>query len=103
MNMEKEKTDLKKIIYGYFQKTVSLEDLNAYAWEKIQDYSKCKASLPEYDEKLEGEYWYAIWQIQHLADSEHLDDGLLQQKLLDILAIFDKKKSLPRKFYGKRP
>lgn len=68
--MQKEKIQLKQVIKKYFQNKSTVHDLYAFAWEKIDYFSK-KINLPSYDENIEGEFWYAIWQIQHLADSQH--------------------------------
>ncbi len=103
MNMKTEKEKLKDLIQSYLEKKSTCEDLNRYAWEKIDYFSSNENKIPPYDEENEGEYWYAIWQIQHLADSEHEKDGILQAELSNIMEYFEKKKPLPRNFYGKRP
>lgn len=103
MNIKTEKEKLKNLIKSYLKKNISCEDLNSFVWGKIAYFSSKESELSPYDEESEGEYWYAIWQIQHLADSEHEKDGLLKVELLNIMEYFEKKKTLPKKFYGKRP
>lgn len=101
--MKTEKEKLSNLIKSYLEKKSTCEDLNRYAWEKIDYFSSNVNELSPYDEEKEGEYWYAIWQIQHLADSEHEKEGILQAELLNIMEYLEKKKTLPKKFYGKRP
>ncbi len=103
MKIEKEKLELKKLIKNYIQNKASLDDLNQFAWNKIDYFATNKDVLPPYEENDEGEFWYAIWQIQHLVGEDHQKDEILKNELNNILDFFNKKKPLPKSNYGKRP
>jgi len=100
--MKKEKEELKKIIKQYFQGSQTYKDLYAFAWKKIESCEK-KESLFNGNPKDAGEYWYAIWQIQHLADLDHKKEGILDKELAYIIDMLEERKSLPKDRYGTPP
>lgn len=103
MNVKKETKSLKSIITLYLLGEASLSDLNLFAWSKIDYYTTHKEPLSFSEEKEEGPFWYAIWQIQHLGDEDHESDGTLKKELLSILEFIDNEKLLSKIHYGKRP
>ncbi len=58
------------------------------------------AGNPTLDEKS---FWYAIWEVQHLADPEHIECNSIQEDLKEALAILNNVKPMPTEYIGKRP
>lgn len=95
--------ELEKRVRAFLGQELSLESLESFAWEKIDEFTKSKDSLAPYDEEIESVYWYAIWRIQHLADGEEEHAKILKKEMAYILDCLQKKKSLPKELKGKRP
>lgn len=100
--MNKKNEELKLVIENYVNDVFGYQELYNYAWDKIADFEKTTQNLINSSEDA-GIYWYAIWQIQHLADLEHKNAGLLDKELFYILDILNGKKRLPKDRYGKPP
>jgi hypothetical protein len=103
MNLTAKKNELMTLISKYLKNQADLESLLQFSWEIIDYFSKGKKSeLPCY-QNFEKEFWYAIWQIQHLADEEHEKVGITDKILLEALEFLEKKKKIPDAFTGTRP
>jgi len=80
-----------------------LNNLQRFSWEIIEYFSKKEITeLPPFQD-FEKEFWYAIWQIQHLADEEHEKEGLTRKIFIDALDYLQKKKRIPEVYIGMRP
>ncbi len=99
----KKKIELINLIKAYLNKDLNIDVLNNFAWEMIDYFSTTqKEELPPLEE-FEKEFWYAIWQIQHLSDHEHEIDGITKKELKNALDfLLHKKKILPC-YSGRRP
>jgi hypothetical protein len=103
MNLVEKKNELIKLISDYLEGSTSLENLQKFSWEMIEYFSKSKKTeLPPY-QHFEKEFWYAIWQIQHLADEEHEREDIIRKIFLDALDYLKKNKKMPKDFIGMRP
>jgi hypothetical protein len=99
----KKKNELIELISEYLENRASLENLQLFSWEMIEYFSKSKKTeLPPYQD-FEQEFWYTIWQIQHLADKEHEKEGITRTVLLEALDFLKKKKEMTKSFIGLRP
>ena len=68
MDLIKEKERLITKLEQYLKEECSHEEISNHAWAIIEYFSKKDSSeLPERTD-FEPEFWYTIWQIQHLAD-----------------------------------
>ena len=103
MNLSEKKDELIQLISGYLGNEVSLEQLQKFSWEIVGYFSKRKKNeLPPHQD-FEKEFWYTLWQVQHLADEQHEKEGITKKVLMDALDYLQKKKRLPQDFIGKRP
>ena len=82
----------------YFEESDSNTD---FAWDMI-DYFNTAEELPQ-EQSFEKTFWYAIWNIQHLCDPEHIQDGVATKELRECLFYLNGTKELPEKFRGRRP
>ncbi len=51
----------------------------------------------------EKSFWYARWEVQHLANPEHIECDSIREDLKEALAILNKSKPMPPEYIGKRP
>ncbi len=103
MNLVEKKNELIDLLSKYLKNQATLENLQEFSWEIIEYFSKGKKNeLPGF-QNFEKEFWYTIWQIQHLADEEHEKDGITKKVLLESLDYLEKKKKIPDSFVGIRP
>lgn len=103
MDLIKKKHELIILISKYLENEASLEDLQKFSWEMIDYFGKNKKSeLPPY-QSFEKEFWYTIWQIQHLADEEHEKEGITKRVLQEALEFLKENKKFPNIFTGTRP
>ena len=102
MDLVKKKSELINLIMKCLERKDSFIKLQMFSWEMIDYFTKNKDKLPPYQD-FEKEFWYAIWQMQHLADEEHDKDGLARKMLLDALDYLNDKKKMPESFTGMRP
>jgi len=103
MNYLQKKSELIKLLTEYSRGEISSEGLQHFSWDMIDYFSKHKKNgLPPISD-FEKEFWYAIWEIQHLSDEGHEKDGVTQKTLLDALAYLNGTKKIPSNFIGTRP
>ena len=68
----------------------------------IISVKKDKSELPStYD--FEKEFWYAIWEINHLADKEHEKDDTTDRELKKSLDYLTHPKKMPSNLGGTQP
>lgn len=96
------KKELITLLEGYKDKKSSLNDLQKFAEEILDFFSDRKNKLPS-KKKFEKEFWYAIWQIQHVADAEHEKEGITFQELSNALDFLVGNKKIPSSYIGDRP
>lgn len=103
MKIPQLRDNLINLISLYLKGESSLDELNTFAWKVINYFSdKAKNDLPPIED-FEREFWYAIWQIQHLADSSHENEGLTKKEFERVLEFLKNEKKLPEQYYGSRP
>ena|SRR3990167_4779801 len=103
MNLFNERIFLINQIENYLNNKCSLESVRAFAWDIIAYFSNTnKEQLPEHQD-FEKEFWYTIWEIQHLGDQDHENDGLTKKILSEALQYLNKQKKIPESFIGLRP
>ena len=103
MNISNTKTMLISNIEKYLKDEISLENIREFAWNIIEYFSKTKKTeLPEYQD-FEKEFWYAIWEIQHLGDENHEESGITKKTLSEALDYLNKNREIPDEYIGRRP
>ncbi len=103
MKLSDKKTELINLILMCLDNKCTLESLQEFAWEIIDYFNTTKkTALPPYQD-FEKEFWYTIWQIQHLADQEHEKEGITIKILIGALEYLQKKKKIPDSFVSRRP
>ncbi len=103
MNIIEEKQKLSRLLKQYLNNEIDHCVINNYVWDIIEYFTDTPAKeLPKVtlDEKS---FWYAIWEVQHLADSEHIECNSIQEDLKEALAILNNVKPMPTEYIGKRP
>lgn len=94
---------LEGLLMAYVEKEIDWVDLSSFSWEMIDLFSTNKNGLPKYDASCEKVFWYAIWELQHLADSEHHGDGSLERAVCNILIYLKNPQKMPSSCFGNRP
>ncbi len=103
MRLSEKRNELINLILSYLDGGTSLDEMNNFSWEVIAYFTDTlQIELPPIED-FENEFWYAIWQIQHLADESHENEGITKKELKYILEFLIEKKKLPNGFYGLRP
>jgi hypothetical protein len=74
--------------------------LSNFAWTVIEIFSSELSELPE-ETDFEREFWYAIWQIQHLGGEA--SDAMLREQMVACLDYLEGTRSLPTEYNGRRP
>ena len=103
MNIIEEKQKLSRLLKQYLNNEIDHCVINNYVWDIIEYFTDTPAKeLPKVtlDEKS---FWYAIWEVQHLADPEHIECNSIQEDLKETLAILNNAKPIPTEYIGKRP
>jgi hypothetical protein len=103
MNFNKKKSQLINLIELFLKGKISTTDLQNYAWNTIDDFSPEKWKKSVVANQDENIFWFTIWQIQHLADEDHLKDGTLRRELKLTLNYLLNKIPIPKKIIGKPP
>jgi hypothetical protein len=97
------KNELIKLIKKYFFKEATLKELQIFATEIIDYFTDTQNDqLPPYQD-FEDEFWHAIWQLQHVADSEHEKEGVTANELSKALDYLLGTVCIPKEYIGKRP
>ncbi|MGI8543976.1 MAG: hypothetical protein ACR2MD_10960 [Aridibacter sp.] len=94
MNLSIKHSKLIHLLSQYLDNQIGYEPLNDFAWEIIDYFTENKVSNSSLNQDSENAFWYAIWQIQHLADKEHSDEGLTKREFSDILSYLNGDKIL---------
>lgn len=102
MNLLEKRKELINLLERYKDKRSSLMDLQKFAEEILDFFSDRKNKLPS-KQKFEKEFWYAIWQIQHLADKNHEKEGVTLRELSNALDFLVGNKTIPSSYIGDRP
>jgi len=97
------KLKLIELLTQYARGEISFEPLQHFSWAMIDYFNKHnEEDLPPISD-FEKEFWYAIWEIQYLADEDHEKEGVTQKTLLEALAYLNGTKKIPLNFIGTRP
>lgn len=103
MDINKKKKELIQIISLFLSHKKSLQDLQGFAWDVIDWFVEHRNdTLPTVQEN-EGVFWYVIWQMQHLANKEHENDGTLLRELRNSLDYLLNRLPCPKEKFGTRP
>ncbi|MCH1430193.1 MAG: hypothetical protein L7U87_05455 [Chlamydiales bacterium] len=103
MDLFLEKQKLENLILAYLDGKTSVEELNEFAWTVIETFSLINKTAQPPEKEWEGMFWYAIWQLQHIADAEHESDGTTQRDLKVSLAYLKNEIPFPSTLRGRRP
>jgi len=100
MDLVMKKAELIKLIETYLNQRCSLLALQNFVWEVIDYYKNNKHIDYEKEDEV---FWYAIWQIQHIADDGHEKHGMATRELTSILSYLTGNKKMPSGCSGIRP
>ena len=103
MNLEEKVRELVLVLSGFLNGSVQVDKLQTFVWEVIEYFTSTpKDALPPLAD-FENVFWYAIWQIQHLATDDHVADGTACRELAEVLEYLQGQKELPKDYFGRRP
>ena len=103
MNLQKKRGELYNLISSFLDNQSNIKELQSFAWEVIDYFTKNPVKELPPEESFENVFWYAIWQIQHLCTEDHVMDGSAYRELKKILEYLKGTKPLPKDCFGKRP
>lgn len=103
MDLKAKFNELLQLLIGFIAGRVSCVDLQLFAWEVIDYFTDTPPGELPAEEKFERAFWYAIWQIQHLCDDEHEDEGVTKRELEKALAYMKGEAKMPEECVGRRP
>ena len=95
--------ELLYMIEGYVAGSFSCEEMQLFAWEIIRFFTDNPPENLPAEENFERFFWYSIWQVQHLCDSEHENEGASKRELKQALAYMTGKVQMPDWCIGRRP
>ncbi len=102
MKVYKKTIELIDLLNAYIKNEANYQTLHEFSWDVIEKYvekDSDKAPLSN-QEKI---FWHSIWQLQHLADKEHENDGTLKREAIELLGYLSGRKQIPAELVGKRP
>ncbi|VAW82585.1 hypothetical protein MNBD_GAMMA13-286 [hydrothermal vent metagenome] len=103
MNLSKKYQELIMLLTQFINGTLDADVLQKFVWEVIDYFSSTEQiDLPPVEE-FEKVFWYVVWEVQHLATDDHLEDGVAQRELKDALAFLKGEQNLPEECIGRRP
>ena len=103
IDLEEKYEELKKLISQYLSGQIQHDAICNFAWEIINYFEDKDKSKEITIQKFEPEFWFAIWQIQHVSDEEHWNEGITHRYLQQALDYLKKDKILPKESIGSRP
>ncbi len=103
MNLQSKKKELIDLLRNYLSGKATLIELNSFANDVIDYFTVTEKNQLPLSQRFEKEFWYVIWQIQHLADVEHENVGVTAREFSKALDYLEGKKKMPDNFVGKRP
>ena len=99
----KKKEELTSALEKFLDGNLSCGYMQEFTWDIIDHFSSSdKRKLPK-EENFERVFWYAIWQVQHLATEDHISDGSAKVELKETLAYLRGELNLPDEYIGRRP
>lgn len=101
MNLNEKFEELIKLTKKYLARQVEPAALSQFAWEVITFFSSTARENMPSEQGFEPEFWYAVWQIQHLAGES--DDSLMRSQISKTLEYLEGRQILPRECAGSRP
>ena len=100
MNLNSKRQELIVLVQGFLDGSVVPEKLNKFVWDVIDYFSDTpRDDLPQPTDS-EREFWYAVWQIQHLLGEEK---ELTQNELRTFVSYLKNECPLPDECIGQRP
>lgn len=103
MDLKVKFEELLLLITGFIVGQISNKQLKSFAWEVIDYFTDTPSNELPVEEEFEKYFWYAIWQIQHLCDDPHQNNGTTKRELLEALAYMKGEKKMPDYCIGLRP
>ena len=103
MNLFEAKSSLMNYMERYLNGEISLESIRDFAWSVIEWFSNDPKARLSVSCDFEKEVWYAIWEIQHLADENHEEEGVTKRTLSEALDYLKNKSKIPENYEGRRP
>ena len=94
--------EVSNLIKDFLNKNKKLYVLQEYAWKNIDEYL-ARNQIEEIIDADTPVFWFAIWQLHHLADEEHLRDGTLERNLKQTLQYLLNQSPMPPNAYGLPP
>ena len=103
MNLSEKYHELIVLLTKFLSGALGADVLQEFIWEVIDYFSVTeKKDLPP-EEEFERVFWYVVWDVQHLATEDHLEDGVAQRELREALAFLRGELNLPEEYVGRRP
>ena len=103
MNLDELYEQLVVLLQQFLDEEQSPELLNEFAWRIIDYFTETpEEELPPVAD-YERQFWYAVWQIQHLCDQDHIADGTALKELMVALSYLEGKVDMPASLVAKRP
>lgn len=103
MDLRTKRDELINLIRLFLDKKKTVKELRDFSWEMIDQFSNInEKNIPPFEE-IENVLWFAVWQLQHLADEEHMNDGTLERELKTTLGYLLNQIPMPADAYGLRP
>ena len=102
MNLDEKQNELINILEQYLSGKVENKLLLDFAWEVIDYFSKDKNILPE-EKPFENEFWFAIWQMQHLLEEPDSEIEMIKRELKKSLSYLKQEVDTPVEVVGRRP
>jgi len=103
MNLSNKYQELIMVLTNFLDGSITVDILQTFVWEVIDYFSTNeKRDLPA-EEEFEKVFWHVVWQVQHMATKDHLDNGSVWKELEEALLFLKGERKLPEEYIGQRP
>jgi len=102
MDISNKQQELIAILSDFLTGTGSVNELNRFVWEVIGYFSSHPSDIGQAGKDSEKVFWYVIWQLQHLALEDTIEENM-RRELLSSLQYLKGEKELPINYVGTRP
>ncbi len=103
MDLKVKSEELQVLLTDFIKGEASNDELQSFAWDVIDHFTNSSSDRLPAEEEFEKSFWYAIWQVQHLCDDDHVNDGTTKREILTTLAYMKGEKEIPESCVGQRP
>ena len=88
----------------YLKQEWTHNEMRNYLWKIIDEWNQ----IPDADKQVpisskEQMIWFVVWNIIHIADEEHWNDGITGNEIKNCIDFLEMKQEFPKDYLARRP